>query len=830
MLSNYALSLYRTLTRHRLYAILNTLGLALGIAVCTILFLVVRFERGFDSWVPHRDQIYRVNQYNSFPGRPAQDSPSTGAVLLPRLMAAYPQQITGGARLMDNHLVVRTGAQQAFENVEFADPSLWDFFPLRFIAGDPRTSLADSTSVVLSEATARKYFGTDQALGRQLSIVIDGQPRNYRVTGVTRNLPAASNLQLDVVIRFGPEAMGLQTPRIDSWNSTYLYTFVRIPNPADAAAINRDFPAFVDRVVTDGGPRPQHKFRNFSLVPLARMHFADANNTEAQKPGVDPLFVAALGIMGVVTLLIAVVNYVTLATARAGMRAREVAVRKVMGATRRALVGQFVGESVAVTLGAGLVAAALVEIVLPGVDAMLGEPIQAHYLGADGILLPLIGLCLIVGLAAGVYPALALSGFKPASVLASAKTPGGGRAGARVREGLAIGQFAIAICLMVCTAVIFAQMQYLRSADVGFRRDGLLIVKGLGDLQVAPQMRAILEAFRRTPGVISATASDRQPAGDSDNDGNVKLVRNPQIQPTLTFERIGPDYMRTYGLNVVAGRALDMAHGLDDKAGIDAEIIADRGINVMVNESAAKAYGFSDPKQILGERLQITRTKSGKPYIVTVAGVVHDVRFVSPRVVPPPQLYLLDSHLGPIDQPSSWSAAVRVRDGTQAQVRERLEAAWRSLVPGAPFQAETVQVTMKPFYDSDARRGQLFAAGAGLSAVIACLGLYGLAAFNTSRRVKEIGIRKTLGASTADVLRLLVGEFLRPVLWANLIAWPAAFFAMRWWLAGFDQRIGLNPAYFLAPSLAAIVVAVLTVAEQAMRVSRAEPSRALRYE
>jgi putative ABC transport system permease protein len=228
--------------------------------------------------------------------------------------------------------------------------------------------------------------------------------------------------------------------------------------------------------------------------------------------------------------------------------------------------------------------------------------------------------------------------------------------------------------------------------------------------------------------------------------------------------------------------------------------------------------------------VEISKTDAGHLLVATVVGVVADVRFVSPRQKPPPQLYLMDSHLGPLDRPSSWTAAVRVRDGDQAQVRRRLEAVWRDLAPGAPFQGETVQVTMRPFYDSDARRGQLFAAGAVLSAAIACLGLYGLAAFNTTRRVKEIGIRKTLGASTADVLRLLVGEFLRPVLWANLIAWPVAWLAMRWWLAGFDQRIALNPIYFLAPSLAAILVAVLTVAEQAIRVSRAEPSRALRYE
>jgi putative ABC transport system permease protein len=503
-----------------------------------------------------------------------------------------------------------------------------------------------------------------------------------------------------------------------------------------------------------------------------------------------------------------------------------------MGATRRMLMLQFVGESVAVALAAGLIGAALIELALPAIGAVLAEPIRMPYFGARGMLLPLLGLCLVVGLAAGVYPALALSRFSSAAVLASARTPGGGRTGARMREVLAVGQFAIAICLMICTAVIFGQMQFLRNSDVGFRRDGLLIVKGLGDAQVAPRMRSIIEAFRRTPGVLSVTASDRRPAPDDMNLSNVTLIGNPSVQPTLLHEVIGPDYMRTYGLRLIAGRSLDMAHGADDQVGADLDQHADRGdeMNIMVNATAARQLGFADPRQVVGQRLRLGRSGAGQPIVEKIVGVVADVRFVSPRTPMPAQDYLLDSSLGPPNRPSSWSAAARVRDGTQAQVRERLESAWRSIVPGAPFQAQTVQVTMRPFYDGDARRGQLFAAGAVLSALIACLGLYGLAAFNTSRRFKEIGIRKTLGASTADVLRLLVGEFLRPVLWANLIAWPVAYLAMRWWLAGFDQRISLNPAYFLIPSLAAIVVAVLTVAEQAIRVSRAEPSRALRYE
>ncbi|MFI4966556.1 MAG: ABC transporter permease, partial [Caulobacterales bacterium] len=698
MLGNYALSLYRTLTRHKLYAALNTLGLALGIAVCTILFLVVRFEAGFDHWVPHRDAIFRVDHIELNPGQSMRENPTSQVLLLPRLLADFPQ-IRAGARLMDNHLVVRNGAgQQAFERVVFADPSIWNVFPAPFVAGDRASSLGDSTSAVVTQAIARKYFGTEQAVGRLLTIVIDGQPRSYRVSGVMRDLPPDSNLGLDLVVRFGPEVMGAEKPLMDNWGATFLFTFIRLRSPADAAAIQKELPAFIDREVTQIPHASRHL--RFKLVSLPMLHIVDAKTTDAFKPGVDGLFVAALGVMGVVTLLIAVVNYVSLATARAGMRAREVAVRKVMGATRRMLVVQFVGESVAVALGAGLIGAALIELALPGVSAVLGEPIRMAYFGPQGMLLPLLGLCLVVGLAAGVYPALALSRFRSAAVLASARTPGGGRTGARMREALAIGQFAIAICLMICTAVIFGQMQFLRNSDVGFRRDGLLIVRGLGDQQVAPQRRAIVEAFRRTPGVVSVTASDRRPAPDVNFDSSVKLVSNPAMKPTLLFERIGADYVKTYGVQVIAGRPLDAEHGLDDRAGLPMAALADRGINIMVNAGAARQLGFTDPARVVGQRLVLAEPDNSKPLIATIVGVVADVRFVSPRQPPPPQLYLMDSHLGNFATLDDWSAAVRVRDGTQAEVRQRLEAVWRQLAPGAPFQGETVQVTMKPFYDS----------------------------------------------------------------------------------------------------------------------------------
>jgi putative ABC transport system permease protein len=830
MLGNYALSLYRTLSRHRLYAALNTLGLALGIAVCTALFLVVRFETSFDRWIPDADKIVRINLIGTFPGRPPQEGASTQAVLLPALRQDYPQ-VVAGARLWAQTVVVRTGERQAFEDVVLADPSIFDVFDLPFHAGEARSALPDLNSLVVSQEMARKYFGTENAVGRTLTLIMDGQPRTYRVTAVLKDLPQNTHLKLGLIGRYDLSVVPSAREFLTRWGSSMLYTYVKLRSPEDIAALNKGFAAFVDRRAHDADSSYLHNLMTFRAVPLTGIHFADAKVGEAFKPGADPLFVGALGVMGLVTLLIAIVNYVSLATARAGMRAREVAVRKVMGATRRALVAQFVGESVAMAFAAGLIAAALVELALPGVSAMLGESIRLAYFGPGGMLAPLAGLCLFAGLLSGLYPALVLSGFRPASVLASARTPGGGRVGARVREALAVGQFAVAICLMICTAVVFTQIQFVRSADLGFRRDGLVLVEGIGEPAVAPQMRALLDAFRNVPGVISVTASERRPATENENNGNMSLVSNPKIDPVLTRERMGPDYIKTYGLTVVAGRALGLEQRLDDRMGLKPEDLAERGINIMVNETAARSLGFTDPAKVVGERLKIGRGgESKKPAIATIVGIVRDVRFLSPRQPIPPQIYMQDSTYVPPDRAGDWTGAIRVREADVPAVTKRLEAVWRTIAPGVPFRSETVAAALKPFYDPDARRGQLFAAGSALSAIIACLGLYGLAAFNTSRRTKEIGIRKTLGASTADILRLLIAEFLRPVLWANLIAWPLAWLVMRAWLAGFDQRITLNPAYFLIPSLAAILVAVLTVADQAFRVARSEPARALRYE
>ncbi len=823
MWGNYALSLYRVLARRWSYALISGLGLALGMTVFTILTLVVRFETSFDRWVPHADRIYRVQLIQSPPGQVAREQPDSQAPLLPNLLADF-QQIQAGSRLMETQAILRQGASATYETVQLADESFFQVFALPLAAGDRASALTDPSSLVISQQAARKYFGTDRVLGRDLTLAIDGVAQPHRITGVLRDLPPNSHLKIDFLLRFTPQVAPQHADYMNSWSSSFLDTYVRLASPRDAEVIQAALPAFASRRVGNDTPQPFARFR-FILRPLTQLHFLPSG-ADDDRPSVDPIFVGGLGAIGLAALAIAIVNYVSLATAYAGVRGREVALRKVVGATRRELLTQFVGEAVAMALAAALVAAALSELVAPAVSAMLGEPIRLRYFGPEGLALPFLGLALLVGAAAGIYPALVLSRFEPASVLAATRTPGGGRRGARLRSGLAVGQFAAAIGLMICTMVIFAQMEFLRRADLGFRRDGLVIVQLTAE-QIRKDQTALMDAFRRLPGALVVSASTRRPATDRTNSTEVYRIDSPQKKPNVVVEWIAPDYAQTYGLKLLAGRLLGSDQRMDDSSQLDSDDLTHRQANIMINRSAATALGFNDPAQAVGKLISFD-TRSGRPFYLTIVGVTSDVRFLSPHHAAMNQIYLEDSKLH--HEKEAWNAAIRVRPGDEVAMLARVAATWRAMEPGTPLRAQTAPQALQPYYDPDARRGQLFAAGSAVAGIIACLGLYGLAAFNTGRRFKEIGVRKTLGASTADVLRLLVGEFLRPVLWANLIAWPLAFYVMRAWLAGFDQRVTLTLLDFLLPALAALAVAVVTVAEQSWRVARAEPSKALRYE
>ena len=802
------LPLLRSLSRHKLYAALNIGGLAMGIAVFLVLSLYVRFETSFETWLPHHDQIYVVQTEWRIPDSTVQGAyPYTMSGLLEQMREDFPDvvgtRIRGGER---GGSVIQDGVA-VMEDVAQVDAAFFEVFDLPMLSGDGK-ALADPAAALISRATARKYFGGADPIGRTLTIAVD-EPLRYRIAGVFEDLPDNTDLQASILINLPKTPPEASAAYWFNWGSTSLRTYLRFSTPDDAGAFQEKLRAFVDRRGRENlGSKPSDLL-GLSLLPFTRAHL----EPEGQQSASRKLTVAALGIVGLLTLLIAIVNYVNLATARAGLRAREVAMRKVLGADRAALVRQFLAEAVLTVFVAALLGLILAELGLPLVNAAGGLSLSLPY----ALVVPgLVVLGLAVGVAAGFYPALLLSRFPAASVLASARAPGGGRAGTRARELLVVLQFGLAIAFIIGTLVLGAQTRHVRSSDVGFRRDGLLVVQSMADSGISPvQARELITALRALPDVQAVGTSETAAGGGgSNNTDSVELPGRPGSGPSLRRMAVGPGFFEAYQPRLLAGRLFDDAYGADDSRGWRDRKAAR---NIVINRKAVGTLGFDSPEAAIG------KTVGGREPL-NIIGVIDELRFFTPRLPDDATFYV---HYR--DNPASPFASIRYRGDSRA-MEAKVEALWNRTVPQVPFNARSAENLLSEFYEADDRAARLFAIGSGLAMLIGCIGLWGLASFNTQRRVKEIGIRKTLGASSADIVKLLVGQFLRPVLIANLVAWPLAFVAMRAWLSGFDDRVALSPLFFVAATLLAMLIAVLTVLAQSLRASRAAPSWALRHE
>lgn len=803
------ISLYRSLARHKLYAALNIGGLAVGIAIFLILSLYVRFETSYEKWLPRYDSIYIVQTVWNLPESPVNGAyPYTMGGLLDQIREDFPGTIGTRIRGGEASGSVLHGGRATSEDVAQVDSSFFEVFDLPMIFGSGQRGLALPTDALISGSTARKYFGEANPIGQSLTVAMD-KPITYRVAGVFQDLPPNSDLKISILTLLP------RTPPSENWfhwGSTSLQTFLRFDTQTLARAFEAKMQSFVNRrgrelAAPDKAPWATQQLR---LLPVAQLHL----EPEGQKSASRKITLIALGLVGALTLLIAIVNYVNLATARASLRAREVAMRKVLGADRNALLIQFLGEAILTVAVAALVGLILAELGLPLVNAAGGLPLSIPY----PVVVPALGgLAIIVGLAAGVYPALLLSRFPAAAVLASARTPGGGRTGTRMREALVIFQFGLAIAFTIGTVVLVAQTRHVRETDLGFQREGLLVVRSTADSSVEPaQKRALANAFAALKEVTGVTFSNAAVGGSGeDNSDNVPLPGVPGAGPSLKWVIVGPRFFETHGARLVAGRLFDNVHGGDDaqdRRGGD-------GINIVINRRALSSLRFSSPEAAIGKTVGGERPR-------TIIGVVDDLRFSSPREPNAPTYYI---YYGEPEKIDTAVATLRFI-GDPSDVLGKVRGVWQRMVPQAPFNGDTAERRLSEFYQADDRATRLFAIGASLSVLIGCVGLWGLASFNTARRVKEIGIRKTLGASSSDIVKLLVGQFLRPVLLANVLAWPLAYVAMRMWLAGFSDRIELSPLHFVGASLLAVIIAVLTVLGQSIRAGRAAPAWALRHD
>lgn len=838
MWRNYLTVGLRALAKNRAYSAINIVGLALGLATCVLILLYVRYETSYDAWLPDADRVFQVQtHYSATPsGGEEMHLQMSGIVVGRTLKKDYPQQVEKLVWVRSfGPIVIQDGQASKIENLRSVDDNLFDIFKVPFVHGASETALPDSHSITLSESEAKRRFGDANPMGRTLTLVENTGPVDYKITGVFKDWPKNSSFSANAVARMDLDTQFAdRVSQLISWTNQQGWNFVKLRSPNDAELIHSQMPVWEKRNIPDlpGEGRKDNPgdFQDYRLANIRDVHLGQAQDGSIT-PGNDHLTVLTFAIIALLVLGMACVNFTNLATARASQRAREVALRKVLGASRRQLIAQFLAESILVAAIAMLVALAAVELLLPAFSAFLSATIELHYFGAGGILLPVVLLVLVVGLLAGLYPAFYLSRFEPAKILKANKSSADAQGSGHLRNALVIAQFAVSIGLIICTGIIFAQTVYARTADAGYRRDGLLQIGNLGYRGVEKRDAQVVEQIRRVPGVEAAARSQIavDPGGNS-----VSSVYREGSTDSVDLGSYAVEYgfFRAMGMKIVAGRDFSEAQSRDDTTtpvpsdpGFPAiaRALAQRGANVVITEEASRRLGFRTPKAAIGARLRTELLPSEYGLVpITVVGVVQDARFRSIRDPLQPIVYTAQRDL--------FSDLLVRFSGKPSLVREAVERVWKRVIPQVPFEGRFADDIVREQYDQEAARGQLFAALAVLAVVIGCLGLFGLAAFTAERRTKEIGIRKVLGARTRDIVRLLVWQFSRPVLIANLIAWPVAWWLMRSWLNGFDVRIALTPVPFLLAGLLALVIAIVTVAGHAYRVARTSPVLALRYE
>ncbi|WP_404711382.1 FtsX-like permease family protein [Sphingomonas sp. MMS24-J13] len=832
MLRNYFTVGLRSLFKNRVYALINILGLAIGMAACLMILLFVRYELGFDRWIPGVEHAYQFQSWyhGKDTGQPAylQMTAYTAGKAFKKDFPEVEQEVYAASSAP---AIVKDGQALAADDYLFADGNLLDVIRLPVVRGSA-AGLAAIDTIALTQKEAIARLGSEDIVGRTVSLISKGETRDYRVVAVLKDIPRNSHIKLNAIVHVDfPRWMAKESQFLSCWGCQGGFVYVTLRPGADAEAMQARVTAWKKRNipddVSDGVRTNQGDDQDFRIVNLADIHLG-RGQVGAMTPGNDERSIATFAVVALLILAMAVVNFTNLATARASQRAREVALRKVLGASRQQLIAQFVGEATLVAAIAMLVALAIVELSLPAFANFLDADLALHYFGRDGILLPVIGLVLLVGVLGGLYPAFFLSRFQPAAVLranrSAAETPGSGR----LRTILVVGQFAVSIGLIICTATIYAQTVYARTVDPGFRRDHILQINGLSRYQIIHLGDQLVERMRRVPGV---DAVGRTRIGVSTYDSsNTGVLLPGATQPiTLGSYIVDTGFKDAMGLELIAGRWFDRNRPMDDTTipfpitDEAQKALAQRGGNVVINALAASKLGFAHPADAVGKLIRVGLVDNAYGLVpLTIVGVVKDSRFRSVRD-PIDPIVFGNAHEG-------HSYMVIRYHGDPNAVRAAVERVWTGFTREVPFDAKFSEDIVGELYRAEEGRAKTFAGFAVLSVIVGCLGLFGLASFTAERRTKEIGIRKVLGARTRDIVRLLVWQFSRPVLVANLIAWPIAWWVMRDWLDRFDARITLGPGPFLAAGALALVIAVLTIGSHAVRVARANPINALRYE
>jgi putative ABC transport system permease protein len=796
--------------KQKSFSLINLLGLASGLCCFLLISMYVLDELSYDRFYKHADRIYRINADIKFGGNDLH-LPQTSDMMGPTLKKDYPQ-VEQFARVYTN-----TGSKLVKKGTEFitesrlahVDSTFFSVFSVPAIAGDLATALNEPNTVVISESAARKYFGTTDALGKTLE-TNDNTLTAYKVTGVVKDLPQNSHFRFDFY--FSMKNINYYWGQFLSHNFN---TYLVLKEGTDYKAFQKNFVQYIDKYAI-----PEAKaFMNitniaefeksgnkleYSLIPLTDIHLHSDRAFEISPSG-NIQYVYIFSAVALFILLIACINFMNLTTAKSANRAKEVGIRKVLGTERKGLITQFLTESTLMVVLSMAIALGLAYFILPLFNTIANKQMHLSVLFSPLLLPLLIALPFLVGLLAGSYPAFYLSGFRPIEVL-KGKIKMGNRT-VSLRSLLVVVQFATSIILIIGTIVIYRQLNYIQNKNLGYSKDQVLIVDDTYALQ--QNAAAFKNEVTRLPGVISGTLSAFLPVSNSsrnDNSFSKDAVMNASNGFGMQTWTIDYDYLNTMGMQLVKGRNFSKDYGTDSSA-------------IIINERLASILGYADP---IGKKIYSSEGGPNHDAGLTIIGVVKNFNFESLRKDVGPLAFFLGSSTG--------LASFKVKAEQVPALLKSIESKWKEMAPSLPFSYRFLDESFNEMYRSEQRAGKIALIFSVLAILIACLGLFGLAAFIAEQRTKEIGIRKVLGASVQGIVQLLSKDFVRLVLLSFLIASPLAWYAMHKWLEDFAFRVDINWWIFALAGCIALGIALFTISFQAIRSALANPIKNLRTE
>jgi len=807
MFKNYMKITLRNIRRHKGYSFINIAGLVLGFTVVILITIYIRYEFSYDRFHENSDSIYRVISKSKEARSGSLWWNATPGLLKSTLLEECPG-VENAARLCLWKSIINlrglfsNGKLSDFESaIYLVDPEFLEIFSFPLVKGDPKTALTDPFSILLTREMAEKYFGSEDPVGKVLNA---DKTYDYKITGVLENIPANSHVHFNFLISFStvyafPEG---KEGRVEAWESHNYITYLQLTEDADPKKVQARMHDIVK----------SHKERytnNFFLDPITRIHLHSNINLDLEANS-DIRIIYLMSAVAIFILLIACFNYMNLSTARSALRCKEVGIRKVVGANRKNLIYQFIGESLFLAILALGFALLLVKLLLPAFSRFVDRDLHLSLFSENPALILLIsGITLAVGFTAGSYPALFLSGFRPTHVLRRT-FPFDSRKSFRFRNVLVVLQFTISIGLIICTLIIHSQLDYIKKKDLGFKKDHIVAVR-MQDQRLRQNYEPLLQAFKQQPKILDATVCENLPYAISGGGGNDWEGKEPDVTyPTFYNTFVGYNFLDFYGIELVAGRNFSKLHLTDENAYI-------------VNETAVKTMGIENP---VGKRF-----KDWKGW-GTIIGVVKDFHFASLKLEVKPMVMSL-IYKGDEDYMNTYATVnyFSLRIGTEdvQGTLKLIEATYKKFTD-YPFSFSFLDERIDRMYRSEQKLGQSFITFSMMAVFIACLGLFGLASFTAEQKTKEIGIRRILGASIPGVVVLQIRIFFKWLILSSLIACPVAYIIMNRWMQDFAYRADIRIWFFAAAPLIAAMIALFTVSFQSVKAAVANPVDSLRYE